>query len=518
MQRRTFIQRCTAVAGGALLARQALAQSAAEPRPGAAIVVDPAPLFDISPWLHMQFMEPLGLTDASVEGSWDHRADDWRADFIETTRDLAPDLMRFGGIYSRYYKWREGIGPAAERPRHRNYMWDGWESNRVGTHEFADYCQRVGCEGFYCVNFLGDGREEYRKTPEGDRTGDAREAADWVSYCNDPSDRERRANGHPEPFNLRLWQLGNETSYAPDNFSKDDCIAHTIDFAKAMRERDPALQLIAWGDLPGRGEAWAGDMIERAGEQIDHIAMHMMGQSPQRKDTVLAGNRYQSNPEQAWQELAGLADRVEQRLRRMVEIIDAKKTPHGLAVTEGHLSLSPRNLNPILTEWLTGVYHARSMNSYQRAGARVKIATCADFNGNRWTSSALLLQIPGRLSYLLPAGAVMRLFKHHNGRQAIAVTSAPGSLDIAASRTGKKVFLHVANKDFNGSTEVSFSVKGETIIAARVLAIAPDSLRHEASEINPRAFQPQEHVLPPAETYRWRVPAASVSAVELDCA
>ncbi len=468
----------------------------------------------------MQFMEPLGLTDASVEGSWDYGADDWRKDFIETTRDLSPDIMRFGGLYSRYYKWREGVGPTAQRPRHRNYAWEGWETHRVGTHEFADFCKRVGCEGFYCVNFLGDGRAEYRNTKEGDRTGDAREAADWVSYCNDPDHRERRANGHADPFNMRLWQIGNETSYAPDNFSKDDCIKHTIEFAKAMRERDSALQLIAWGDLPagGRGEAWAGDMIERAGDVIDHVAMHMMGQSPQRKDTVLFGNRYQANLEQAWQEFLELGDRVERRLKKMVEVVDAKKTPHGLAVTEGHLSLAPRNLNPILTEWITGVYHARSMNVYQREGARVKIATCADFNGNRWTSNALLLQVPGRLSYLLPAGAVMRLFKRHNGKQGVSVKSAPSQLDIAASRTGNKVFLHVANKEFSGGTEAVFQVEGRTITGGKVIAIAPESLRTEVNESSPRSFTPKETVFPAGELFKWRFPAASVSVVELDLA
>jgi hypothetical protein len=77
-----------------------------------AIVVDPKPLFEISPWLYMQFMEPLGSTDGSVEACWDYEADDWRKDFVDTVRDLAPGAIRFGGLFSRYYKWREGDRPA----------------------------------------------------------------------------------------------------------------------------------------------------------------------------------------------------------------------------------------------------------------------------------------------------------------------------------------------------------------------------------------------------------------------
>ena len=68
-----------------------------------AIVVDPKPLFDISPLLYMQFMEPLGVTDSSVEAAWNYDLDDWRKDFIDVVRDLAPDTMRFGGLFSRYY-------------------------------------------------------------------------------------------------------------------------------------------------------------------------------------------------------------------------------------------------------------------------------------------------------------------------------------------------------------------------------------------------------------------------------
>ena len=56
--------------------------------------------------------------------------------------------------------------------------------------------------------------------PEGNRTGDAREAADWVSYANDPENRERRGHGAAEPYNIKLWQIGNETSYGNATFTQ----------------------------------------------------------------------------------------------------------------------------------------------------------------------------------------------------------------------------------------------------------------------------------------------------------
>lgn len=61
-------------------------------------------------------VEPLGVTDSSMAAAWDYQTDDWRADLISTTHDLPPGYARFGGLVSRYYKWREGVGPVASRP------------------------------------------------------------------------------------------------------------------------------------------------------------------------------------------------------------------------------------------------------------------------------------------------------------------------------------------------------------------------------------------------------------------
>lgn len=512
MKRRTFLKNSTVFAAGIALAGSSL-RAVAQAAKNDAVVIDPKPLFDISPRLYMQFMEPLGATDSAVEASWSYDADDWRKDFIETSRDLAPDVMRYGGLFSRYYKWREGVGPVEKRPSMRNYVWGGKETNRVGTHEFADYCKRVGTEPFYCVNFLGDGRQIYAKTREGDRTGDAKEAADWVAYANDPDNAERKGHGHVDPYNIKLWQLGNETNYGGGGFTKDQSIATTIEFAKAMRERDPKIQLIGWGD-----NGWAADLASRAGDQIDFVAVHMMGQSPMRKDTVLNGFEYQRAPERAWDELMELThERIEKKLLALETELDGAKSKLPIAITEGHLSLQPHNANPILTEWLTGVYHARALNLYQRHGARVKICTASDFNGTRWTTNSLMMQVPGGVSYLLPAGAIMRLFKRHNGKQGVAVKSAPTGLDIAASRTGENVFLHIANMNYARSTEASFAIDGMEVTGGRVLQIAPENPRQEISHRNPDVFKPKEFLLHPEAAFSWRFPARSVCAVELEC-
>ena len=493
------------------VAALALAQRTAAAEKGSAILVDPKPLFDISPYLYMQFMEPLGATDNSMEAAWSYDRDNWRTDFIDITKDLAPPMMRFGGLLSRYYRWREGVGAPSNRPWYRNYVWGGKETHRVGTREFIDFCRRVNSEPLYCVNFLADGFEHYAHKAEGNRTADAAEAADWVSYCNDPDDKLRNAHGDAKPYGVKFWQLGNETNYGRGGFNKEQAIARTIEFAKAMRARDPHLKLIAWGD-----NGWATDMVSQAAEHVDYIAVHMMQQTPVRKETVLQGNDYQEAPERAWEELMELIpERIEKKLLAVEAQMSNSRLP--IAITEGHLSLQPHNANPILTEWLTGVYHARVMNLYQRHGERVKIATAADFNGMRWTTNAVMHQVPTGVSYLLPVGAVMRLFRRHGGEKHVAVNSSPGALDVAASRTGNKIFLHVANMDYRRPVETTLAVDGLAITQAKVFEIAPEKPRQEISPRNPNVFDAREKSVPAGETLSWRFPARSVSAVELTC-
>jgi len=514
--RRTFIRNCSALALGSTLGSSGSYSSNTSP----AVVIDSEPRFEISPYLYMQFMEPLGTTDSSVEAAWDYETNDWRSDFVELVKDLSPGALRFGGDFSRYYRWREGVGPVANRPAMRNYAWGGKETNRVGTHEFVDLSRRVGAEPFYCVNFLSDGQQRFWKARDGSvRTGNATEAADWVSYANDPDNTERRANGESAPYHIKIWQLGNETSYGNGGFTKDQSIEHTVEFAKAMKQRDPSIRLIGWGDLGKPAEPlWAADLLDRAGDYLDYVAIHMMQQHPRRPDSVLNSLRYQQEPEQAWNELLELSRAIEVRIQELEEVINAHKSSARIAVTEGHLSLRPHNINPILQEWLTGVFHARSMNIYQRHGARVKIATACDFCGTRWTTNGVMLQVPRGVTYLMPVGSVMKLFKVHNGTHGVAVNSCPSDLDIAASRAADRVFLHVANLNYGRPAAATFAVEGKAITGGRVFEIAPENLRQAVNEDQPEVFAPVEKALPWGSPLLWSFPPGSVSVVELDLA
>jgi alpha-L-arabinofuranosidase len=262
-------------------------------------------------------------------------------------------------------------------------------------------------------------------------------------------------------------------------------------------------------------------MLRGAGEHLDYIAIHMMQQLPIHPNTLLNGTRYQRDPARAWEELMEMSGRIGARLDEVEAAVSAAGTGTGtrIAVTEGHLSLAPHNTNPILMEWLTGVYHARALNTYQRHGERVAIATAADFNGTRWTVAAVRLQVPRGVSYLTPAGSVMRLFGRHVGDRAVAVSGAPSDLDIAASRSANRIYLHVACTRFGESVRATLEVQGARIAAGRVFEIAPDDLRQAVSQDEPDVFAPKERAMDAQGPLpEWRFPAGSVSVLELDLA
>jgi alpha-L-arabinofuranosidase len=102
MRRRAFLEQSGMAAATVALAG-GLGQgvgAAAQALDANALVIDPAPTFELSPYLYMQFMEPLGATDGSVEAAWDHLAEQWRDDVVAVTRELAPPMMRWGGIFA----------------------------------------------------------------------------------------------------------------------------------------------------------------------------------------------------------------------------------------------------------------------------------------------------------------------------------------------------------------------------------------------------------------------------------
>jgi len=469
----------------------------------------------ISPRLYMQFMEPLGTTDSSVEACWDALADRWRPDFIDVVRDLAPSSIRWGGILTSFWKWRESVGPRAGRKDMVNYLWGGWEKNAVGVDEFLEFCEAVAAEPIMAINFAADGRPEYINPPLGEnRSGDAEEAADLVSYCNDPDHAERIANGRKAPWAIHTWQIGNETSYpkAGERFTTAENAAQYKQFARAMKARDNSIQLIGWGDQErDTNHWWAKELIGEAGDLVDMVAIHMMHQRPDDDKSILHGRGYRKDYAATWQALDGMYKKVEDKLLGARDVLKQLGTPAKLAITEGHLSIQPHNKSELLREWLSGLYHARVMTLFERHADLIDIATLADFAGTAWTVNAVMLGSPREQPYLLPVGHVMRLFRKVSGTHVAEATSSSGAIEVSASRADGKVYVHVVNTDLDSDATIDIDVGGaaRSVTCHRINPSIDTGIDSTALDVF-RVGESSE-----AGLSGLKVPRASVSAYEI---
>lgn len=459
----------------------------------------------------MQFMEPLGTTDSSVEAAWDHGKDDWKETVINTTKELAPTMMRWGGNFSAYYKWREAVGPRKSRIPLFNTDWGGIETNQIGTAEFVDFSKRVGADPLVCVNFESDGLPRYAINPKGEnRVGDSKEAAEWVDYCNNPSNKERIAHGFKDPLTIKHWQLGNETSYRPGKgFDNITAAKKTVEFAKAMRAVDRDLKLIGWGD-----DGWSKILTDQAGEHIDFIAFHdMFDPGHGLKDSPVRNNDYRKDPSATWEVLMNGYKVHERKIQKMRDDTSAFKIP--LALTECHYSIQGRNRCEVLSSWAAGVSYARIMNLHERNGDRLKIATMADFCGTRWQVNALMIPVPSGDAFLMPVARVMALYRRHTGQSFVSAKSNAPELDITASRTGEKLYLHVVNTDRTRAVTGSIAAGVEKLTAGMAYELSADPFFEIMSASND-PLKPKEKPIDPKAPYSF--PAASVTVIEFNIA
>ncbi len=499
LSRRQFVQ--SAVAAGAFAAQPARAAAPARCK------IDPTPTHGLSPYLYMQFMEPLGTNDSSVEASWDHLNDRWRPDLIAATRSLAPGMMRWGGLLSAYYKWREGVGPRSSRTAMNNLVWGGIESNQIGTAEFVDFCRQVGSEALMCVNFESEGRPNFRTAKGSDRVGTAGEAAQWVAYCNQPEHALRIEHGFKEPHAIRYWQLGNETSYSDKGFDVETAALKTRQFAIEMLAVDPELKLIGWGD-----DGWCPRMAEIAGEHLDCLAFHQMFDPDDQRDPVLRGELYRKDPLATWQILMGAWKHNDRKIREVRESASNTKLP--LALTECHFSIPGNNRNDVLRTWAAGVSYARILNNHQRHGDVLRIATAADFCGTRWNVNAVLLGTHPNRVFLMPVARIMKQYKRYLGSQALAVSDLTDELDVVASRSNDSIFLNLVNTSFDQACDFEFDIPGYRVKSGS------GSMIHESPMVEISSLNCQEVMQTTELTWPVngpiKLPPASVTSWKLD--
>ncbi len=327
----------------------------------------------------------------------------WRPDVVEAIRALKPGIIRFGGSSLIYYDWRIGVGPRERRAPFVNQPWGNREENDVGLQEFLEFCELVGAQPLICLN---------------SNSATVEQILEEIEYCNGPVASRwgsaRAAMGHPAPFNVQYWQIGNEQ--AGEEYEQ-----RMVDTARAIRNRYPQLTLMA--SYP------SDNILFNLSDEIDYVCPHIY--------TPYAGD--------VERELVALERKIHDHARNKALKIAVTEWNH----TGGHWGWA--------RAWLLTLFNAlnaaRMFNLYQRHGEIIRIANRSNMTNS--CNSGVLQTSPSDM-YFTPTYYVQQAYANFAGDRALVVATASDEvLDIAATRRGSEadgeIALFVVN--YTGNAE-----------------------------------------------------------------
>lgn len=330
---------------------------------------------NINPYIYGHFVEHLER--CVYGGIWSEDGSRLRPDTLNLIRKLHPPLVRYpGGNFASGYHWEDGVGSREKRPKRFDAAWQAWESNQVGTDEFLSFCSQVGSEPFLVVN---------------DGSGTPEEAACWVAYCNEPTNgsqgSRRAANGHPEPYGVRLWGVGNEVwgRWQIGHTTAEEYVRQLGCFSQAMRTADPSLRIVAVGDGirtespqdPGR--LWNEVLLRQAQSGLldfDYLSFHIY--QPEQE-----GWRENYDPASLYHTVCAAPLEVEKMIVRLSDQI-ASLAPHKeirIALDEWNLWLpAPEgsgSMHEVSYTLRDALYTAGVLNAFHRQCQNLSIANLA---------------------------------------------------------------------------------------------------------------------------------------------
>lgn len=298
----------------------------------------------------------------------DDNIDGWEPELIALMKNMKLQLLRFpGGNFVSGYHWRDGVGPIDQRPVLPNPAWHEMEWNHVGTDEWINLCRLIGAEPMICVN-AGNG------TPE--------EAADWVRYCNDPATtpmgKLRAANGNAEPYNVKIWEVGNELCGPWQvGFTDGDGYARRYAaFAPELLKADPDISLIANGMIRvleksvaidrGENTGWNEKLMQLNGGLVKSISVHSL---------VGGGIDAAADPVETWADMVAFIENYPDFLQKLVvePMQKANVEPH-IAITELMDWARPATVGNVTSIsgalWFSGI-----MNTCIRSNGLINLVT-----------------------------------------------------------------------------------------------------------------------------------------------
>jgi alpha-N-arabinofuranosidase len=362
----------------------------------------------------------------------------FRPDILQTVKELHPTCLRWpGGGYVAQYYWQWGIGEQKDRYRWPHWMWMDYDQNCFGTDEFIRFCREVNTEPVIVVSV-------HFERPAEEYDSILADAVNWVRYCNAPATDEwgakRAANGHPEPYNVKYWEIDNEMwEMGIERYEK--CVR---DFSVAMRAVDPSIKIIACG-----GFQEDQDFLQRSGSYFDYLSLHHYEQQ----------GGYASGPV-----------RLGEQYDRYARMIADCPNPHI------KLFISEWNLQSI--DWRTGLFAGGFLNTCE---ARDVVAMGAAALFIRRTDSPdwnnAFINFDYKDVFVAPNYQVTQLWYRHFSRYRLSHEGSTGELSVMTTRSenGREVIVKVVNPT-EKAYELSISGDWKTLADAAYEYYAPGAL------------------------------------------
>lgn len=213
------------------------------------------------------------------------RADGTRADVFEAMRELQPTHIRYpGGCATAYFDWQELVGPREQRPRAKFFRGIGQaQSTAFGIPEAYAYAKELGAELYLTVN-------AHTQSPE--------DAAYLVEYLNGTGPTKyadlRRSHGREEPYNIKLFGLGNEIygDWQPGQKTAEEYVAWCRRAIQEMKLVDPDIDIVCVG-LGRPGPEWDRKVLKGLIDRIDMISIHNYCGRPVFRDCMAANRIYE---------------------------------------------------------------------------------------------------------------------------------------------------------------------------------------------------------------------------------
>jgi alpha-N-arabinofuranosidase len=347
----------------------------------------------------------------------------FRAEVIAALKQLHSGVYRWpGGNFVSGYEWRDAIGDPDKRPPTMDPVWHAVQPNDVGTDEFVTLCRLLDVEPYVTVNA---------------GFGDEWSAAQLVEYANGavttPMGKLRAANGHPEPYHITFWGIGNEPwgewqlGFMPVAQWE---LKHNM-FAKAMRRADPAIKLIAAGAMPdamtGSKQAkrlngqivpdylspadWSGNLLAHCLDNMDLLSEHFYSTSGQRTD-LEKGEKVSAGPQSLieWERAPATQVRVKyehyQEYLKRIPALRAKPVP--ISLDEWAYIRAPPNSYKVVPAYAWAFHEMFRHSDLYQLGA--------------FTFAIAMISEDRTEAVLNPTGLLFKMYREHFGTIPVEVS------------------------------------------------------------------------------------------------